>query len=104
MPNRTYSANNSYRFSFKGTGNDNGVKGEGNEQDYGIRIYDPRVGRFLSVDSLFSNLIRNKPIVYIDLDGLEAAGTRVRAGASEIEISKHGNGKNDTWRFYSLES
>ncbi len=55
------------------------MKGQGNQQDYGMRIYDPRLGRFLSVDPLqklypeltpyqFSN---NSPIANIDLDGLE---------------------------------
>jgi RHS repeat-associated protein len=52
MPGRTYSAQNSYRYGFNGKENDNEVKGEGNQQDYGMRIYDPRVGRFLSVDPL----------------------------------------------------
>jgi hypothetical protein len=40
MPNRSYSAQTSYRFGFNGKENDNEVKGEGNEQDYGMRIYD----------------------------------------------------------------
>jgi len=69
-----------YRYGFNGKENDNEVKGEGNQQDYGMRIYDPRVGRFLSVDPLshyypeltpyqFSS---NSPIKNIDLDGAEA--------------------------------
>jgi len=56
------------------------VKGLGNQQDYGMRIYDPRVGRFLSVDPLtnhFSALspyqyAMNTPIQATDLDGAEA--------------------------------
>lgn len=38
-----------YRYGFNGKGNDNEIKGEGNQQDYRMRIYDPRLGRFLSV-------------------------------------------------------
>jgi len=55
------------------------VKGEGNQQDYGMRIYDPRVGRFLSVDPLTKqyphytpySFAGNKPTVFIDRDGEE---------------------------------
>jgi hypothetical protein len=55
------------------------VKGEGNSQDYGMRIYDTRVGRFLSVDPLTSQFpyytpyqyAGNKPIWAMDLDGAE---------------------------------
>jgi RHS repeat-associated protein len=52
MPGRKYSATSSYRYGFNGKENDNEVKGEGNQQDYGMRIYDPRIGKFLSVDPI----------------------------------------------------
>jgi len=72
-------AGSSYRYGFNGKENDNDVKGEGNQQDYGMRIYDPRVGRFLSVDPLTKSFpwytpyqfAGNKPILCIDLDGAE---------------------------------
>jgi RHS repeat-associated protein len=68
-----------YRFGFNGKENDNGVKGLGNQQDYGMRIYDPRVGRFLSTDPLQAKypgltpyqFASNSPIAHIDLDGQE---------------------------------
>jgi len=55
------------------------VKGEGNQQDYGMRIYDPRLGKFLSVDPIANKypeltpyqFASNRPIDGIDLDGLE---------------------------------
>ena len=55
------------------------MKGEGNQQDYGMRIYDPRLGKFLSVDPLTGNypwytpyqFAGNSPIEKIDLDGKE---------------------------------
>jgi hypothetical protein len=56
------------------------VKGLGNQQDYGNRIYDPRVGRFLSVDPFTAKypeltpyqFASNSPIANTDLDGKEA--------------------------------
>ncbi|AXY76944.1 hypothetical protein D3H65_24445 [Paraflavitalea soli] len=48
----TSSTGVNYRFGFNGKEADNEVKGWQNQQDYGMRIYDPRVGRFLSVDPL----------------------------------------------------
>jgi len=80
MPGRTISqANSSYRYGFNGKENDNDVKGEANSQDYGMRIYDPRAGRFLSVDPLTKNYpwyspyqySGNKPIRFVDVDGAE---------------------------------
>lgn len=80
MPGRKYSiANTSYRYGFNGKENDNEVKGEGNQQDYGMRIYDPRLGKFLSVDPITKQypelsayqFASNRPIQGIDLDGKE---------------------------------
>jgi len=69
----------SYRFGFNGKEKTNEVYGEGNMYDYGFRIYDPRIARFLSVDPLSSQFpwytpyqfAGNKPINSIDIDGLE---------------------------------
>jgi RHS repeat-associated protein len=52
MPSRSYSATIGYRYGFNGKENDNELKDEGNEQDYGMRVYDTRLGKFLSVDPL----------------------------------------------------
>jgi RHS repeat-associated protein len=80
MPGRKYSsASSSYRYGFNGKENDKEVKGEGNQQDYGLRIYDPRLVRFLSEDPLTSkypfyspyHFAGNSPIKFIDLDGAE---------------------------------
>jgi len=76
---RSYSAGNQYRYGFNGKENDTEVKGEGNQQDYGMRIYDPRLGRFLSIDPITAQypeltpfqFASNRPIDGIDFDGLE---------------------------------
>ena len=79
MPGRSFTAGTGYRFGFNGKENDNEVKGDGNQQDYGFRIYDPRLGKFLSVDPLTKKypeltayqFASNTPIQAIDLDGAE---------------------------------
>nr|WP_295877194.1 RHS repeat-associated core domain-containing protein [uncultured Chitinophaga sp.] len=68
-----------YRYGFNGKENDNEIKGAGNQQDYGFRIYDPRIAKFLSVDPLTAQypeltpyqFASNTPVQAIDLDGLE---------------------------------
>ena len=68
-----------YRFTFNGKENDNEVKGNGNQQDYGMRVYDTRLGKFLSADPLTAKypfyspyqFAGNMPIKFIDLDGSE---------------------------------
>jgi len=79
MPPSVTDSNPSLRFSFNGKENDNEVKGIGNQQDYGFRIYNPRLGKFLSVDPLTKDypyltpyqFASNSPISGVDLDGLE---------------------------------
>lgn len=78
QPGRKYSVD-TYRYGFNGKENDNEVKGEGNQQDYGMRIYDPRLGRFLSADPLSKEyayytpyqFAGNIPVMAIDIDGGE---------------------------------
>lgn len=69
-----------YRYGFNGKENDNEVKNkEGSQQDYGMRIYDTRVGRFLSTDPLTQQypeltpyqFASNRPIDGVDFDGME---------------------------------
>ena len=76
MPGRQYSSDE-YRYGFNGKEDDK----ETGWQDYGMRIYNSRLGKFLSVDPLFKSypfltpyqFAGNTPIVAIDLDGLEPA-------------------------------
>lgn len=52
---RQYTLNSyDYRYGFNGKEGDDEIKGDDNQQDYGMRIYDPRVARFLSVDPKFT--------------------------------------------------
>jgi len=74
-------ATGGYRYGFNGKENDNEVKGDGNSLDFGARIYDPRVGRFLSVDPLAAGYAdispflyaENSPIYLVDVAGMSAA-------------------------------
>ncbi len=76
MPDRKFSTDKC-RYGFNGKENDKEF-GEG-MQDYGMRINDNRLGRFLSVDPLTKKyphytpyqFAGNKPVNHIDLDGLE---------------------------------
>ena len=43
-----------YRFGFNGQMKDNEMKGIGNSLEFKFRIYDSRLGKFLSVDPLFA--------------------------------------------------
>jgi RHS repeat-associated protein len=87
QPGRKFSAGGLYRYGFNGKENDNDVKGEGNSQDYGMRIYDPRAGRFLSTDPISKSypeltpyqFASNRPIEGVDLDGKEFSQEKLKA-------------------------
>jgi len=84
--------NASYRFGFNGKKNDM----ETLTQDFGFRIYNPGLGRFLSVDPLSSKFPKlspyqfasNTPIMAIDLDGLEAKIAIAGSGVTNIHYSE----------------
>jgi|GEM_PF-4682506 len=103
MNQRTYTApSKDYKYGFNGKEKDNeGMGGGGSTYDYGFRIYNPSLGRFLSVDPLTSTYPHytpyqfsgNKPIWAVDIDGLEEAttnsGTGTKIGASSDPNSIH---------------
>ena len=84
MPGRTFSSGNGYRYGFNGKEQDSEVKGTGTQYDYGFRIYDPRLAKFMSVDPLTASypaltpyqFATNNPIEGIDLDGLEYVSSK----------------------------
>jgi RHS repeat-associated protein len=66
-----------YRYGFNGKENDNEVKGAGNQLDFGARVYDSRLGKWLSVDPLTTKYpslspyqyALNNPTASVDPDG-----------------------------------
>ena len=76
MTGRTFSPS-IYRFGYNEMENDNEVKGSGNSLDFGTRIYDSRLGSFISLDPLFKNnpwqgpysFAGNNPVRFIDIHG-----------------------------------
>ena len=98
MPGRKYSAANGYKYGFNGKENDKET-GEG-VQDYGMRIYDGRIAKFLSVDPLIKDypeltpyqFAGNMPIAAIDLDGLEPT--------SYLALWKNTDGYHDFGNYY----
>jgi RHS repeat-associated protein len=67
-----------YRYGFNGKEKDPDM--DGNNYDYGFRIYNPQIGKFLSTDPLTDKypeltpyqFASNTPICVVDLDGLES--------------------------------
>ncbi|WP_367890805.1 RHS repeat-associated core domain-containing protein [Ferruginibacter sp.] len=64
---------------FNGKEKSDEIKGEGNSYNFTFRMYDPRLGRFLSVDPIAKNYPHSSPYAFaendvirsIDLEGLE---------------------------------
>ncbi len=76
MPGRTYSSP-AYRYGYNCMEKDNELKGNGNSYTTEFRQYDPRLGRWLSVDPLvikhpgwtpYKSMLNN-PILFIDNNG-----------------------------------
>ncbi len=89
MPGRKYTIGNSYRYGFNGKERDKDIT-NGN-YDFGSRIYDSRINRFLSIDPLWKDntyesnyaYANNSPILMIDKNGENG----------EVSIIRNENGK-----------
>lgn len=80
MPGRIYtSSDQDYKFGFNTQEKDDEIAGAGNHIDFKFRGYDPRTGRFWSVDPLYASypwnstyaFAENDVIRSIDLEGKE---------------------------------
>ncbi len=77
MAGRTVTDDREYRYGFNGMEKDDEVKGRGASYDFGARIHDPKIGKFLSVDPMAPNFpgitpyafAANTPIAAIDKNG-----------------------------------
>ncbi|MFT3676825.1 MAG: RHS repeat-associated core domain-containing protein [Chitinophagaceae bacterium] len=110
MPGRKF-AEGEYRYGFNGKEKDSDINSL-TAYDYGFRIYNPAIGRFLSVDPLSESFpwfspyqfAGNSPITFIDLDGQEMSwrnpvtGEVVPAGPVSLPVgSRNSNG----WILYN---
>ncbi|HPB02368.1 MAG TPA: RHS repeat-associated core domain-containing protein, partial [Bacteroidales bacterium] len=57
-----------YRFGFNGQEADNEIKGTGNSLEFKFRIYDSRLGKFLSIDPLFKEYPWNSTYAFAEND------------------------------------
>ena len=74
IPQR-HGSSNKYRYGFNGKEKDDELKGGGNSYDFGARMLDPRIGRWLTKDPKATSFespytsMRNNPILYNDVKG-----------------------------------
>lgn len=86
LPGRNYSSD-SYAHGFNGMRKDDEIHGAtGTSYDFGARLYDLRVGRWLSLDPLADKMpgmspylaFNNNPIFFIDSDGRWSTGAATK--------------------------
>lgn len=101
MPGRGYAGTQGYRYGFNGKEDDN----ETGWQDYGMRIYNPQLARFFTVDPLRGKypwyspyqFAGNKPIWKIDLDGLEEADPAKKEAANSAIAEFANSDRTGKW-------
>ncbi len=97
-----------YRYGFNGKEKDDDIAGTtGAVYDYGFRVYDARIAKFLSVDPLTGKypwytpyqFAGNTPIEAIDLDGLEEFHTQDGDVTPYTSMKYEGDAVNKTTAF-----
>ncbi len=111
MVGRSFSSEG-YRFGFNGKENDD----ETQTQDYGMRIYTRRLGRFSSRDPIAKKypylspyqFASNSPVCGIDLDGLEFANPQLLLRKEYPVLSGISDGITtsliNTWNFFTHDA
>ena len=94
-----------HSYGFNGKEKDDEVEGAGNEYDFGARIYDPRIGRWLSIDPqarkypFFSPYLAfgDNPLLFTDPGGetLRVAGKDAQEKAQQALQKEFGEKASD---------
>jgi RHS repeat-associated protein len=126
LEGRSWSAGSGYRYGFNGKEKDDeGMGGGGQTYDYGFRIYNPSLAKFLSVDPLSASYpwfspyhyASNRPVWCVDIDGLEGAvasapvvmvrplpaplnGVRLTTTVNQAQINRHFSSPIDAHNYY----
>jgi RHS repeat-associated protein len=110
MPGRKFNAVSLYRYGFNGKELDKDM--DGNNYDYGFRIYNPQIAKFLSVDPLAKNypmltpyqFSSNSPIANVDIDGREkvvAIISKDSKGKTTLDFITNREAVIDIWKSFS---
>jgi RHS repeat-associated protein len=81
----TLKARSSYRYGFNGQEKDDEVKGSGNSYTTEFRQYDPRLGRWLSLDPLFGHFPWQSPYAAFDNDPIRNNDPTGQAAEDQVE-------------------
>jgi RHS repeat-associated protein len=91
-----------YRYAFNGMEKVDEMQGNGNSYDFGARMYNSRLGRWMATDPYYRifpslspyNYGKNNPLYYIDGDGrvIESATKEDRAQYNKSIIAVFGEG------------
>jgi RHS repeat-associated protein len=99
MPARKFNAGTEYRYGFNGKEKSDEVYGEGNAYDFGARMYDPRIGKWFSVDPMrevYTSLSpysysANNPINILDAEGnvlIDKQGNIIATSTGKIQMDE----------------
>ncbi len=87
QPERQFSSGK-YRYGFQAQEKDDEIKGLGNSYNYTLRIHDPRLGRFLSIDPLSKGFPYNSPYAFSENRVIDAVELE---GAETLQFEVHWN-------------
>ncbi len=99
LPDRQWYANSDSSIAvngFNGMRKDNEINGVGNSLDFGARIFNSRLGRFLSADPMKHmfefvsayNFAQNNPIAFVDVGGFGAGSNDDGISADERKVKE----------------